>query len=430
MVQSQQHHKKHQRNGSNENGRRGYESNGSRASQALHGTDEPQTPFSLLQSSNECHESLHSMVVPADDCTTKQMQRQEIHRGCRSLDDSVQVRNELDMSERTKWGPSLSLPDIDDISMNFTYLYMEHYKVDLLWSMVSDSFFILGGISYIVLSGWDYSIYKNDISNEVTMNNSSSKWYIAVDLIAPTVYLVNSIIDIHWAEAVRLRLLNKQDMTKIWDEARLQLRGISFTSSSLSSTFDYSGETDVQSCFGCTWCYRMRKYAAHRRTMMAAFCFGIAASLAVIAAILRNFFIPNIQSEFNNLHTVSPWVYSVDSILDALSDHVYILSALFSMTGKRHRPWLAPSDPNTSLYNDSERLEDLGDLLFLIGSLVDATLTDLQLMHLVLLPILSSVLWMVDGCLYMRSDIVKACKLRDEAIASQSDVQHPIKFIV
>ena len=296
--------------------------------------------------------------------------------------------------------------------------------------MISDSFFILGGISYIVLSGWDYSIYKNDISNEVTMNNSSSKWYIAVDLIAPTVYLVNSIIDIHWAEAVRLRLLNKQDMTKIWDEARLQLRGISFTSSSLSSTFDYSGETDVQSCFGCTWCYRMRKYAAHRRTMMAAFCFGIAASLAVIAAILRNFFIPNIQSEFNNLHTVSPWVYSVDSILDALSDHVYILSALFSMTGKRHRPWLAPSDPNTSLYNDSERLEDLGDLLFLIGSLVDATLTDLQLMHLVLLPILSSVLWMVDGCLYMRSDIVKACKLRDEATASQSDVQHPIKFIV
>ena len=99
------------------------------------------------------------------------------------------------------------------------------------------------------------------------------------------------------------------------------------------------------------------------------------------------------------------------------------------MTGKRHRPWLAPSDPNTILFNDSERLEDLGDLLFLMGSLVDATLSDLQLMHLVLLPILSSILWMVDGFLYMRSDIVKAHKLRDEAIVSQNDT-HPIKFIV
>jgi hypothetical protein len=318
--------------------------------------------------------------------------------------------------------------------MNHTFLYMEHYKVDLIWSMISDSFFILGGVSYIILSGWDYHIYKNNISNEGTVeydgvSDSNNKWYIAVDLIAPTVYLVNSIIDIQWAEAVRQRLLNKQDMTKIWDEARLQLRGISFTSSSVSSTFDYSNEMDVQNCFGCTWCYRIRKYTAHRRTMMAAFSFGVAASLAVIAAILRNFFVPNFQSEYGSIQTIGPWVYSVDSILDALSDHVYIISAIFSMTGKRHRPWFAPSDPSTSLYIDSERLEDLGDLLFLIGSLVDATLSDLQLKHLVLLPILSSILWMVDGCLYMRSDIVKASKLRDEAIASKSDT-HPIKYIV
>ena len=444
MVRRQRQQSKQQQSSKdNENGNstRGCASHGFGISQTDIGNciDEPQTPFTLLPSSHDKNASLHStafVVAAADEddvVTSKRMQRQEIHRDdtttptCNNIDDGQRVkRNAIDIPERTKWGPSLSLPDIDDVSMNYTFLYMEHYKVDLLWSMISDFFFILGGISYIVLSGWDYHIYQKNISNDDDNNN---KWYIAVDLIAPTVYLVNSIIDIRWAEAVRLRLLNKQDMTKIWDEARFQLRGISFTSSSLSSTFDYSGEVDVQSCCGCTWCYRIRKYAAHRRTMVAAFCFGIAASLAVIAAVLRNFFVPNFQSEYGTVHTISPWVYSADSILDALSDHVYILSAIFSMTGKRHRPWLSTSDPNISLYNDSERLEDLGDLLFLIGSLVDSTLTDLQLKHLVLLPIFSSVLWMVDGCLYMRSDIVKASKLRDEATASKSDV-HPIKFIV
>lgn len=126
---------------------------------------------------------------------------------------------------------------------------------------------------------------------------------------------------------------------------------------------------------------------------------------------------------------MSPWLYSVDSILDTVSDHVYIVSAIFSMTGKRHRPWLTQSDPNNSLNNDSDRLEDLGDLLFLMGSLVDATLSVFRLKHLLLLSIFSSVLWMVDGCLYMRSDIVKACKLSNEAIAPQNDA-HPIKFVV
>ncbi len=390
--------------------------------------EEPQTPFTLLPPpsfSNVNDTTIESLqqtapvVVAAERVTTARttaLPNHELGHG---------------IPERTEWGPSLSLPDLDDVSVNYTFLYMGHYKVDLFWSMLSDSFFILGGLSYIVLTAWDYYIYKNTSSNDDNNNNNNvtNRWYIAMDVIAPTVYLLNSIIDIQWAEAVRRRLLNKQGMTKIWDDARLQLRGLSFTSSSVTSTYDYSNETDVRFCFGCTWCHRFRKYAAHRRTMMAAVSFGIAASLAVVAAILRNFYRSTFQSEYDNVRETSPWVGSADSILDALSDHVYILSALFSMTGKRHRPWLASLDPHTSLGNDSERLEDLGDLLFLIGSVSDATLSDLQLKHLALLPILSSIFWMIDGCLYMRSNIVKACKLRDEAAASQSDA-HPIKFIV
>jgi hypothetical protein len=382
----------------------------------LDDSTEPKTCFTLLPSCsrNSAEVQVGSIQHP----------QQEDNMVQDAIDDIFQKSQQI--TERTAWGSSLSLPDIDDVSMNYIFLYMEHYKVDLLWSILSDSFFILGGISYIVLSGWDYYIYKHNLDGSL-YNQNGHYWYVTVDIIAPMVYFLNSIIDIFWAEAVRMRLKNKQELTKIWDNARLQLRGMSFSSTSVSSTHDYTKNTDVQQCLGCTWCYRMRKYAAHRRTMMAALSFGIAATLSVVAAILRNFLLPKYQSQNDNVEVARVWKYNIDAILDALSDHVYIISAIFSMTGKRHRPWLSASDAHETLYNDSERLEDLGDLLFFIGSVMDASLSDLQLKHLVLFPIMSSILWMVDGCLYMRSDFVKAWKLRNESRA-QGDV-HPIKFI-
>jgi hypothetical protein len=370
-----------------------------------------QTPFTLLPSS-------HTIVDGSgkSDCQSDSNERQV---------------NDMRILPRKNWN-NLSLPDIDDVSMNYVFLYMEHYKVDLLWSFLSDSFFILGGVSYILLTGWDYWLYSLDAEGPVPNN-----YYIALDVFAPTVYLMNSIIDINWAEAVRLRLRDKRDLTKWWDNARLQLRGISFTSSSISTNHDFGNDTDALCC-GTTWWYRIRKHAAHRRTLAAAFTFGIAASLAVVAAVLRNWFLPSLASTNDidgaAIDGIDHWVYSVDAILDALSDHVYILSALISMTGKRHRPWFAPSDQTAGLFSDSERLEDLGDLLFMIGSLMDAALADFGLNHLLLLPVLSSVLWMVDGCLYMRSDIVKASKLQEDIVSSNDDHSilgsHPATAII
>jgi hypothetical protein len=305
---------------------------------------------------------------------------------------------------RTEWS-NLSLPDLDDMSMNYVVLYMEHYKVDLLWSFVSDSFFILGGVSYILLTGWDCVLKWRQDETTQKLN----QLYIALDVFAPTVYLVNSIVDIYWAEYIRLQLRDKRGLTKIWEDFRLQLRGISFSSTSVASDDDVDDAPSQQNT--CEWWYRIRKHAAHRRTLAAAFTFGIAASLGVMAAVLRNWFVPSIADAAG----LDPWVYRIDGILDQWTDHVYIVSAIISMTGKRHRPWFAPSDPSfTSWWSDSERLVDLGDLLFLIGSLMDASLSDFHLDHLVLFPVLSSLLWMIDGCLYMRSDFLKAAKL-DEA---------------
>lgn len=58
------------------------------------------------------------------------------------------------MAPRTEWS-TLSLPDLDDTSMKYVVLYMEHYKVDLRWSVISNSIFIIGGVCYVVLTAWD-----------------------------------------------------------------------------------------------------------------------------------------------------------------------------------------------------------------------------------------------------------------------------------
>jgi hypothetical protein len=341
-------------------------------------TTELQTPFTLLPAS-------------ANDAA---------YRDNPSLPSGVQPR--------TQWS-NLSLPDLDDMSMNYVVLYMEHYKVDLLWSFVSDSCFILGGVSYILLTAWDCLLKWEGDQNTPQTN----LWYIALDIFAPTVYLLNSIVDIYWAEYIRMQLRDKRGLTKIWEDFRLQLRGISFSSTSVASDDD-DIEAPSKPNKTCEWWYRIRKHAAHRRTLAAAFTFGIAASLGVIAAVLRNWFVPSIADAAG----LDPWAYNIDAILDQWTDHVYIVSAIISMTGKRHRPWFAPSDPtSTSWLKDSERLVDLGDLLFLIGSLMDATLSDFRLDHLVLFPVLSSLLWMIDGCLYMRSDFLKAAKLEEAEVS-------------
>jgi hypothetical protein len=56
-------------------------------------------------------------------------------------------------------------------------------------------------------------------------------------------------------------------------------------------------------------------------------------------------------------------------------------------------------------------LEDLGDVLFFIGSLVDAGLTDLSLERPIL-TVLQSLFWLIDACLYMLADIQMALQLK------------------
>lgn len=382
-----------------------------------------------------------------------------------------------------------ALPDIDDVSMNAVFSYMDHYKVDLFWSFLSDSCFIAGSLAYMELSIWDF-IYHGTVETEEPLKNRA---YIALDVLAPLVFLGNSFVDIQWATRVQQRLQkDKHRLQRHFEQHQHQQQCAAAAADSqyyeilasspspssytlptnsqptttaaadsrllLENNPDPNGwnqldKNDRSSLFAFLlplWCFKLRKHTAHRRTVWAALMFGVAASLAMSAAILRAFLLDN-----HNDNTFMKQLRDHDNLnftLDLISDHVYVVSALISLTGKRNRPFMAPSSIMTlvnnnnnnnknngvdnsalmnrispwltrwcggpafgAVWNDPERLEDLGDLLFLIGSLVDAVLADARWTQYLLLDVVSSFLWLLDGCLYMQSDFVKAAYLREAA---------------
>jgi ABC-type multidrug transport system fused ATPase/permease subunit len=294
-----------------------------------------------------------------------------------------------------------SLPDIDDLSATYVFAYTEHYKTNLFWSLLSDSFFIVGSMIYIYISMWNF-LSQGSVETKGPLQN---KVYIILDVLAPLVYLLNCIVDIQCATRVQQRQMDKRKLTQYWEEI-----ATNYTAIQQESTF--SEEDNPESSFLCcgitcrvtAWCYRLRKHAAHRRTVWAAFMFGIAVSLAASAAVVRALL------DYHPLLKVG----SIGTKLDIASDYIYLVSAIVSLTGKRNRPWMAPGPValGTSMWKDPERSEDLGDALFFIGCVLDVVLDDARLADAYCLAALSSFLWFLDGCLYMHSDVVKAAHLQ------------------
>jgi ABC-type multidrug transport system fused ATPase/permease subunit len=289
-----------------------------------------------------------------------------------------------------------SLPDIDDLSATHVFAYMEHYQTDLFWSLFSDSSFIAGSIVYIIVSMWNF-VSQGSVQTQGPMPN---KWYVLLDVVAPLVYLLNSIVDIIGATHVQQRQTDKRKLTQYWEEM----------ATSYTAIHQRGQENHSESSWTCRgvpcWCGKLRKHAAHRRTVGAALMFGIAVSLAVWAALIRASAVIN--------GTLPIQGFSMDARLDMVSDYIWLVSAIVSLTGKRNRPWMAPGPVvlGTSIWNDPERLQDVGDLLFFMGCVLDAVLADARLTHVFCLAALSSVLWFLDGCLYLHSDIIKAAHLR------------------
>ena len=286
----------------------------------------------------------------------------------------------------------LGLPDIDDVSMSHVSTYVEFYQQDLFWSYLSDLFFIMGGIAYVVMSAWDCFWPEADT-------------HYGFDAIGPAIYVFNSSIDVQWALHVQRRNKIKKNMKSNWVDFR----------ASLSPTDDDSAQKSAQES-SHSWCHALFKHAAHRRTLLAAYTFGISALLAFASVLC--------ESELINHGRLQ-------HILAVASAHVYILSALVCVTGKRIRPWLVTSPIKMgcglssagSLLSNPETLEDLGDMLFFIGSCVDATLVDFHLdQQKPMLGLVADTLWLVDAFLYLRADIIMSKRIREMSKEQQESV--------
>ena len=114
-------------------------------------------------------------------------------------------------------------------------------------------------------------------------------------------------------------------------------------------------------------------------------------------------------------------------LFDSASDHMYVVSALVAITGRRTRPWFGAGDRGQQqqrccgLLTEPEALEDMGDFLFLMGSMLDATLDDIQKDGVPIFGVVSSVLWFVDSLFYLRSDFVMAHRVQKKLALDNDD---------
>jgi hypothetical protein len=253
----------------------------------------------------------------------------------------------------------------------FHFSQVGHQEEDHAWSVLSNSFFLAGSSSYLILSLWD--LYAP------SPTGMALACYKFVTAFGALIYLFDSMIDITWARVVQDRQHVQRYRQKIMMEAIHIDDPENIPSTKKKATFFR----------------RVRKHAGHRRALLSALFFGIASFLAVINWSVDNFAIVS----------GIPWI--------PLSVHAYLLSAIFAVTGTRSRPWCAAFS-----FGDADTLEDMGDIFFMVGSIVDMLLCDFPLdedyAYYGWAAVISAVLWCLDACLYLSSDFVFKEALRKE----------------
>jgi hypothetical protein len=289
-----------------------------------------------------------------------------------------------------------SLPDTDDTSMKQVYTYLDYYEQDLRWSTLSDLFFIVGGLGYVILSFFD--VLAPALADKPV--------YVFFNVCAPIVYLLNAGIDLRWAGSIKERRGKKKEMTGHWNDWRLMIDSPSDSdrtenAGNASHANDCERQLPPEQERVVPWYKRLRRHAAHRRATFGAATFGIAAAIGLVAVLIE--YIDDGRLVFTGTSSEEAAVF-----LDATSIHVYALSAVICLSGKRQRPLLNASSPSSSPWTSPEVLEDVGDLLFFIGSLVDVIRCDYAFddSHQPAWSMFSSFFWLIDAMLYLRSDYV------------------------
>jgi len=256
--------------------------------------------------------------------------------------------------------------------------------------MASNSFFLMGGICYVAATSWDLKGAPDPTSEEDAF---SSLLYNILWTSGPVVYLVNSVIDTLWAWRVKER----EKLRRQRKEAQRKENKGQGDDHKKTKRSNFNKPQRI-------W-RRVRKHVGHRRELSAAVTFGIAAAFATAAMVVTFFDRP-----FSGVAEVR---------LDTLSVHCYMLSAVFALCGRDYgKPTRKSSNNDTffatcsrklkqwgNLWFNARLLENLGDVFFGVGSIVDVILCDFHFDDDVpWLPVFSSILWFLDACFYLRSD--------------------------
>jgi hypothetical protein len=163
----------------------------------------------------------------------------------------------------------------------------------------------------------------------------------------------------------------------------------------MSTDSNVSTTASASQLLTLVWHQRLHKYTAHRRSILAAATFDIAALLAL-----------------------SQFLYHQANTSGRARSTLALTKTLFSMTGRSTYPRLRVTSEQTEnkshhVLRVPEVLEDLCDLSFLIGSLMDSMLDDVRVSaHFDTWAIVSSLLWLIDACLYLQSNFVMASRVK------------------
>mmetsp|Transcript_24553 Transcript_24553/g.48997 ORF Transcript_24553/g.48997 Transcript_24553/m.48997 type:complete len:386 (-) Transcript_24553:22-1179(-) len=287
--------------------------------------------------------------------------------------------------------------------------YVSHFvearnENDVFWSIFSNAFFLGGGLFYIAGSSWDVNL-SNSESDPQNMFLYYSVW-----VLGPFVYLLNSSIDVIWAIRTMQADKKQRGLKRFFITAHEHAANVGCEGdtgrdilTALEKFDRHATSLDEQLIEGARLSGKqgdkmrsnvmsnLRRHFGHRRELSSASTFGAAAIFGTASAI--GWAAGTMDEDMVNR-------------LELVSIHLYLLSAAFALIGRRQE--------NTvhftgfwDFFEDAQALENAGDSLFGIASVIDVVLTDFSFDDdNPWWAVISAVLWMLDAMFYLRGDFV------------------------
>lgn len=150
----------------------------------------------------------------------------------------------------------------------------------------------------------------------------------------------------------------------------------------------------------------LRRHFGHRRELSSATTFGAAAIFGTASAIGW---------------AAGTMDEDLVSKLELVSIHLYLLSAVFALVGRRQEN-ATRCTGFWDFFEDAQALENVGDALFGIASVIDVVLTDFSFDDTnPWWQVLSAVLWMLDAMFYLRGDFVVL--YREQSCGNENSIE-------